>query len=229
MCGRYSFVASREKLQRNFAAVRVQGVMQACYNIAPTDAAYVITNTHPTELQRFGWGLVPSWATDPRSGTNLINARAEGISSKPSFRMPVRTKRCIVPADSFYEWQAGIAHGSKQPYRIVMRDASLLAFAAIWDEWIRPDGRAAHTFAIITTEANPDVAPLHDRMPVILHHDTDRAAWLATDTPLANVLALLRPLPSGLLRSYPVSPTLNRPDIDHAELHTEITLPPALF
>ena len=228
MCGRFSFVASKEKTQKQ-QGIKIIGVVQPNYNIAPMASAYVIASNKPTELQRFAWGLIPHWSGEqPQGGANLINARAEGIVSKPSFRIPIRQRRCIVLADSFYEWRN--MPKQKQPYRILLRDAAILPMAGIWDVWERPDRQLVYSFAIITTEANADIAMLHERMPVILPSLAAQKTWLSETTDLPTVLSLLQPLPDGLLRSYPVSVDLNHTgNAMPNNPHKEIELPPALF
>ena len=137
MCGRYSFAASKEKTQKQLG-IKVQGILQPNYNIAPTTMAYVIASDKPTEIQRMVWGLIPYWSGDIAvGGGNLINARAEGISAKSSFRMPIRQRRCLVLADSFYEWS--VYGKQKLPHRIMLKDAAIMPLAGIWDIWERPD------------------------------------------------------------------------------------------
>ena len=227
MCGRYSFVASKEKTQKQLG-IKIQGVLQPNYNISPTSMAYIVASNKPTEVQRFSWGLIPHWSGDkPQGGLNLINARAEGITSKPSFRIPIRQRRCLVLADSFYEWRQ---YGKqKLPYRIMPKDQSLMAMAGIWDVWERPDRQLVYTFAIITTDANADMSALHDRMPVILQGADLQRQWLAEDTDLSTVLGLLQPLPANLLRTYPISTEINSVTNTSIDLHKEIAEPPALF
>ena len=228
MCGRYSFAASKEKIQKQ-QGIKVQGVMQPNYNITPTTLAYVIANNSPHEFQRFQWGLIPHWtgAQAINSG-NHINARAEGIASKPSFRIPIRQRRCIVPADSFYEW--GMVGKQKQPYRILLQDNALMSLAGIWDVWERPDRQIVYSFAIITTEANAEMAEVHDRMPVILRSAESQKAWLDDSTDFNNILGLLQPLPKGALKMHPVSPSLNQVSTASSpDLHKEVALPPSLF
>jgi putative SOS response-associated peptidase YedK len=226
MCGRFSFVASKEKTQKQFG-IKIQGVLQPNYNIAPSQTAYIIANNDPSKIQRFVWGLIPSTTVDGRGGSNLINARAEGISSKASFRMPIRRRRCLVLADSFYEWRH-YGH-QKMPYRILLNDNSIITMAAVWDEWVRPDNQIVQSFSIITTEANQDIAPLHDRMPVILQTAEARNLWLQSTTELNEVIALLQPLPAGSLRMYPISPLINQVGSNLPELHKQIEEPPTLF
>ena len=229
MCGRYSFAASKEKIQKQ-QGIKIQGVMHPNYNVTPTTLAYVIASNSPTELQRFQWGLIPHWTgAQPINSSNLINARAEGIASKPSFRIPIRQRRCIVLADSFYEW-ANVGGKEKQPYRILLKDNAILPIAGIWDVWERPDRQIVYSFSVITTEANADIAPIHDRMPVILQSVDDQKAWLAENTELSAVLNLLQPLPNDLLRKYAVSAALNSVSVTSSpELHKEVAPPVGLF
>jgi putative SOS response-associated peptidase YedK len=220
MCGRYSFATSREKVNKHFG-LSIETELEKRYNIAPSQKAYVIMSENPKELQQLTWGLIPHWINDNAANSNLINARSEGISSKPSFRLPIRKKRCLVLADSFYEWKN---YGRKKlPHRIVAKESQLMVFAGIWDEW-----QGKKTFAIITTTPNEDMKRLHDRMPVILPNLETQQKWLS-DLPLKEVLELLKPMDDNTLRVYPVSDRLNKGEHDAADLWTEIKTPPSLF
>ena len=147
------------------------------YNIAPTQQVPVIRLRADAsrELSLLRWGLVPSWAQDPSIGQRMINARAETVASKPSYRAAFRRRRCLVPADGYYEWQK--AGRAKQPYYIRLRDEPLFAMAGLWEQWHDTGGELWETFAIITTEANQATRAIHDRMPVILSQQ-DYAQWL---------------------------------------------------
>jgi putative SOS response-associated peptidase YedK len=174
------------------------------YNLAPTAVVPVVLATSAGRVVTLHrWGLVPSWSKDPALGARLANARAETAADKPSFRAPFRRGRCIIPADGFYEWQARPG-GPKQPFCIRAADGSILAFAGLRDTWEGPDG-ALETCAILTTSANGLMAPIHDRMPVILA-PADYAAWLDPDGVPERLKAMLRPCPEGFLRVYPVGP-----------------------
>ncbi|MBK9335446.1 MAG: SOS response-associated peptidase [Lewinellaceae bacterium] len=186
----------------------------------------MVTNDAPGLLQTMEWGLVPHRSADGKNSGKLINARAEGIAEKPSFREPVQRRRCLVPADSFYEWRTEPG-GRKAPYRIFSKNGDLLLLAGIWDEWQHGNERKC-TFSIITTAANRDVATLHNRMPVILATAEMQQAWLAP-LPLNEVAPLLHPAPDGMLALYRVSEKLNRPGFDEPSLHTEAPEQPALF
>ena len=152
------------------------------------------------------WGLVPFWSKEPGGKRPLINARAEGIETKPSFRGPIRHRRCIVPASGFYEWRR---EGSgKQPYFVRPAAAEVFALAGIWDHWEGKQGEVIESVAIITTSANELMQPIHDRMPVILEEE-DVAEWIAPETKLEKALAMLKPCSSARMVVYPVSSLVN--------------------
>ncbi len=224
MCGRFSLATSRQKIKEQLG-VEHTDPLELSFNIAPTHRAYVLTNDQPHQLQQLNWGLVPYWSNDGKNSGKLINARSESISSKPSFRIPIRQRRCIVIADSFYEWRREAKQ--KIPYRILLKNENLLCFAGIWDRWT--DGQETlDSFSIITTQANEEVASLHNRMPVILPNADDRETWLS-DRPLEEHLSQLRPLPTGELEYYRISTQLNSPTNDSVELHQKVAEPPTLF
>jgi len=226
MCGRYSFAPKPKQLDAQLRDVQRPAELRISYHIAPTHQAYVIANDAPGKLQTMEWGLVPHWSTDGKNSGRLINARAEGIEEKPSFREPVRSRRCLVPADSFYEWRTEPG-GRKAPYRILPENGDLLFMAGIWDEWRHGDARK-RTFSIITTTPNYEIAGLHDRMPALLFSPEMQRAWLSP-LPLTDILALLHPAPDGTLTLYRVSDKLNRPGYDEADLHQEVPEQPLLF
>lgn len=165
------------------------------YNIAPTQRVAVARPTATgREIVGLQWGLVPAWAKARDLSAGLINARSETVSEKPSFRHAFRSRRCLVPADGFYEWKA--EGNVKQPYRMTLGNGGGFAFAAIWERWDRDAvGAPLETFAIVTTTANALLQPIHHRMPVILD-DADHDTWLDTSLPTADILALLRPFPA---------------------------------
>lgn len=226
MCGRYSLAPTPEQRKALEKRADVPPVLNIRFNIAPTQAAYVITNDQPNTLQSMTWGLVPHWSADGKNSGKLINARAEGIDEKPSFREPLRSRRCLVPADSFYEWRHAPG-GRKTPYRIMARNGELLYFAGLWDEWTR-DGETQHTFTIITTAPNHEMADLHNRMPLILTSREAQERWLST-LPSGETLAMLQPPTDGLLSMYRVSEKLNKTDYDAPDLHIALPETPTLF
>src|SRR5437667_6400831 len=178
MCGRYTLRVSPAELAEIF------GVLQAIewsprYNIAPTQmvAAVRAGQTSGRELALLRWGLIPSWADNPKIGSSLINARADTVATKPAFRTALKKRRCLIPADGFYEWQAIPGQKTKQPFLIGVRDAPVFAFAGLWEHWTAPDGQPLETCTIITTDANELMQPVHNRMPVILD-PSDYEHWL---------------------------------------------------
>ncbi|MEQ1744118.1 MAG: SOS response-associated peptidase [Saprospiraceae bacterium] len=219
MCGRYSFAPKPKQIEAQLRDVQRPAELRVSYNIAPTHLAYVVANEASRDLQIMEWGLVPYWNADGKNTGRLINARAEGIAEKPSFRTPVRTRRCLVPADSFYEWRTE-PRGRKAPYRIFLGNGDLLFMAGIWDEW-RQGTEQKRTFSIITTAPNREMATLHDRMPALLPSPELQQAWLS-DLPIEEALALLRPAPDGVLALYRVSEKLNKPGWNSEELHREV-------
>jgi putative SOS response-associated peptidase YedK len=216
MCGRYTQTASVKELRERFGVADDAPLeLKPRYNIAPTQEAPVIVDDDGRKLALYRWGLIPSWAKDPALGHKLINARAETVAEKPSFRKPFQARRCLVPADGFYEWRR-IIGGGKVPTRIVLPARETFAMAGLWDSWKGPDGKEVRTFAILTTEANAAMRPVHDRMPVILTRQGE-SAWLSLQTPAPVVEALLKPW-SGELETYAVSPLVNSPRNDAPEL-----------
>jgi len=222
MCGRYSIVIDEAKLRAQFSRELSlpEGGMSKNYNVAPTQNGLVITSAEPDAVAAFRWGLVPFWAKDLKIGARMINARSEGIEDKPSFRKPIRERRCLVLADSFYEWQR--REDGKQPYRIQPADGSLLVMAGIWEQW-RPKGEKdaapVFTYAIITGAPNTEMTPIHDRMPMLLTNEDQQATWLNRDAELTDVLGLLKTPPDGVLEYYPVSPLVGNVRNNGPELH----------
>jgi len=216
MCGRYSLTLPPEAVRQWFA-YRGHPNVPARYNIAPTQEVPIIRSTAAEpEMVIARWGLVPSWAKE--IGTKpLINARAEDIENRPSFRAAFHERRCLVPADGFYEWQIAGA-GPKIPYRICRPDRSLFAMAGIYELWREPATKHwLISFAILTTGANKLLAPIHDRMPVILD-DADRVAWIAPGAAAADLKRLLRPAAEGTLTAYAISKRVNQVANDDAAI-----------
>jgi putative SOS response-associated peptidase YedK len=223
MCGRFSFVTDKPKIKKALPKVKIEGDLRTSFNIAPTQQAYVITNNEPNNLQPMYWGLVPSWAKEGKPNGALINARIETILEKPSFREPFLYHRCLVPADSFYEWRN--EGGVKKPFRITKADEELMFFAGIHSVW----KTMLTTFSIITTEPNAEMAEIHTRMPVILKTTEERAAWLSDETPEATLLYMCQKPPNGLLKMYRVSEKLNSVKYDGVDLHRAVPEDLTLF
>jgi putative SOS response-associated peptidase YedK len=222
MCGRYLLKAPADALRRAFGFVEQPNLMPR-YNIAPTQDAPVIRERREPKgertLQLLRWGLIPWFADDMKGGAKLINARAESIATKASFREAFRKRRCLVPADGFYEWRS---EGKvKQPYLIQRRDREPFAFAGLWERWVPksqpPEPPYIDSFTIATTQANALLKPLHDRMPVILAPE-DYARWLDRGSSEADLKALLHPAAEDLLAYVAVSPRVNAAAPDDAGL-----------
>jgi putative SOS response-associated peptidase YedK len=217
MCGRYTITETPQKLAERFRADLFEGTFPPHYNAAPTQLLPVIiqddAGTRRVVLMR--WGLIPSWADDAAIGNRMINARAETLSSKPSFREAFKKRRCLVPADGFYEWQK--LKGRKTPVRVTPQARRIFAFAGLWERWKGPDGDEVLSFTIVTTEANVSVRPLHDRMPLVIEKEREDR-WLDPKTPIAELNAMLqRPVAEPLdLRN--ASPRVNSPSNDDPSL-----------
>ena len=212
MCGRYSLTKPIKTLKEHFQAIAVEMDHDRRYNIAPSQSVpIVLTGNEGRELHAMRWGLIPSWAKDAAIGNRLINARAETVHEKPSFRSSLKKKRCLVPADGFYEWQA--REQGKFPQYIRMRSGELFAFAGLWSEWDSGQ-EIMQTFTIITTAANRDIESIHHRMPVILM-PTDYDRWLSPSS--EEYQSLLKPLKEGLLDHYEITKTVNSPKNDSEE------------
>lgn len=227
MCGRYSFASSKEKVEKQLG-IKVSETLTANYNIAPTQKAYILTNQLPDTLQEYQWGLIPYWAKNAKASSNLINARAEGIASKPSFRIPIRKRRCLVIADGFYEWRKAGTGMASTPYRIIMHNGAILVFAGIWDIWKNEQGEDIHSFAILTTRPNAEMSAVHNRMPVILPNRELQNRWL-NEKDLLESLALLQPLEDEMLRIFPVSYNVNSVEANSPDLYKAVEPPPTLF
>jgi putative SOS response-associated peptidase YedK len=209
MCGRYAQRTDARKLAKEFKVAEVPPV-EPRYNIAPTQEVFAVNETGDgREMRFFKWGLVPSWAKDTSMGARLINARSETVTEKPAFRQAFKQRRCIIPADGFYEWQR--AEGRKQPFFFRMRDERPFGFAGLWERWEGESGEVLNSCAILTTGANEVLRPVHDRMPVILHPD-DYELWLCGSArELDLVKEMLRPYPATEMVGYPVGSGVNSP------------------
>jgi len=215
MCGRYSITVAPEALAARFDTPVPEELAQPRYNAAPTQQLPVVLDDGTRHMALLRWGLVPRWAKDESIGNRLINARAESIEEKPSFRDAFSRRRCLVLADGFFEWQR--AASGKQPFRFTLASGEPFALAGLWERWRRPDGNELRTFTIITTSANELVAPAHDRMPVMLLPEHE-ALWLDQKAGPGVWRDLLRPYPPDRMQAYPVSPAVNSPAHDGPEV-----------
>ena len=207
MCGRYALHTALEVIARQFAVADYRvfaGRPGPGYNLAPTQLLPVcLVEDGARRLRELRWGLVPGWARDETIGARLINARAETVATRPAFRSAYRRRRCVVPADGFYEWQK--TSSGKQPWYVQRADRMPMAMAGLWEQWRRPDGDLLLTFTIVTTEANDALADVHGRMPVLLD-EAGIAAWLS---PGADPATHLVPWPAEETLAYPVSRRVN--------------------
>ena len=217
MCGRFTLRASPEAVADEFGLDEVPE-LSARHNIAPGREIATIRAGGAGAARicaMHSWGLVPGWAKDPAIGQRMINARAETVAEKPAFRSAFRRRRCLIPADGFYEWASGPA--PKQPYHIAREDGALFGFAGLWELWQARDGREITSCTIVTTRANATLQRVHDRMPVILD-PADYAAWLDPEHgDPQRLLALLAPCPEEWLRLQTVGLRVNDPRNDDAE------------
>lgn len=205
MCGRYTLTVTIDELMVRYMIGDTTIVFhRPKYNIAPSqNVIAVINDGERNRLGELKWGLIPPWADSPRVGFSMINARAETAADKPAFRTALRRKRCLIPADGFYEWKATV--GGKQPMRIVLKGRGLFSMAGLYETWQSPDGEKISSCTILTTEPNSLMAPIHDRMPVILRPE-DEALWLnRTVQEPADLNRLLVPYRASELEAYPVS------------------------
>lgn len=215
MCGRFTLFSSPEQLAETFDLPEAP-ILAPRFNIAPTQPVGIVRKDPATQGRVWAlthWGLIPSWSKDPSMGARMINARAESVPEKPAFRAAFKRRRCIVPASGFYEWKQ--VEKGKEPFFILPADDGLFALAGLWEIWTGPDGGEVQSCTILTTEANDLMAPIHNRMPVILQEE-DWAAWLGSgsdDPPayLAKLQHLLRPYDGKKMKLRGVSTYVNSP------------------
>jgi len=214
VCGRFSlFDLLSVAVRYN---INLPGWVKPRYNIAPSQHILAIVKDKGSfRPVRFQWGLIPFWAKEVAPASLLINARAETVDKKPAFKQSFRRKRCLIPADGFYEWRK---EGSqKKPYRIKLKNDGLFAFAGLWEKWVTPQGKVIYSCAIITTAANELVKPVHDRMPAILAGE-EQEAWLEAAAVVSDLKKLLKPYPAELMSSYEISATVNSTKNDGPEI-----------
>ena len=207
MCGRYSQTADLEELAGRFEFDGDWDAFERRYNIAPTQEVLTVVGSESRRAGFMRWGLIPHWAKDPKIGSRMINARAETVAEKPSFRNALRRRRCLVLADGFYEWRR--VGKTKTPMRIVLRSGEPFAFAGLWETWRDPEGTVIPSCTIITTTPNDLLKPIHNRMPVILPKEVEDF-WLddSVDDPTA-LTSVLTSYPDDEMESYEVSSLVN--------------------
>ncbi|MCE9590553.1 MAG: SOS response-associated peptidase [Planctomycetes bacterium] len=215
MCGRYTLHSTARRIANAFKLAIDPTFFMPRYNIAPSQPILAVRQRDGRrEAAMLRWGLVPSWADDPAIGNRMINAKAETVADKPAFREAFNARRCLIPADGFYEW-AKIDARHKQPMLIRRRDGEPMALAGLWERWVSDGEDALETCVIITTEPNAVMRPIHDRMPAIIE-TADVDDWLDPATPRATLERLLMPLADDRLEAHPVSTRVNSPAFDDA-------------
>lgn len=225
MCGRSSLTKTEKEIEQRFHATFYSEELERYnplpnYNVAPTHYHPVITNQDLDHIHLYKWGLIPFWSKDSKSGYKMINARLETLEEKPSFRQLVKTRRCLVPMDGFYEWKRD--EGQKLPFRITAADQDIFTAAGLWEIWKDPEGKEIRSFTIITLQANEKVTPIHDRMPAMLLREQEQL-WISNDIPTHELLQMLLPYPADLTRIYRVSEKVNNVRENNPELILEVT------
>jgi putative SOS response-associated peptidase YedK len=217
MCGRFALYSDPFTLARRFEAEALSD-LRPRYNVAPSQIIPIVREEGEKRCFALArWGLIPHWAKDMKIGYSMINARAETMASKPAFRNAFKHRRCLVPADGFYEWQVIPDSKIKQPWFIVLEDRQPMAFAGLWEKWRSPEGDDVESYSIIVTDANELTRPIHDRMPVILAPE-NWGAWFETEAKDAECLQnLLKPYPPEGMKAWPVNTTVNSPRNDSVE------------
>ena len=216
MCGRYTITVKEEILIQRFKVKEYQGEYFPRFNVAPSqnNPVVLINEKNSRVILPMKWGLIPSWAKEEAIGSKMINARIETVIEKPSFRTAFSKRRCLVPADGYFEWRKNNKPGKKQPFRIVLKSRELFAFAGLWDLWKNPEGETIHSYTIITTEADDLVRKIHPRMPVILRLENENI-WIDPNLhDLNTLMKVLTPYPADLTEMYEVSSLVGNPGVD---------------
>jgi putative SOS response-associated peptidase YedK len=220
MCGRYTITVEEEMLFARFKVKEYGGQYSPRYNVAPTqnNPVVLVNEENKRIMTQMRWGLIPFWSKEESIGNKMINARIETINQKPSFKTAFMKRRCLVPADGYYEWKKLRTSGKRPPFRIVLKSRELFVFAGLWDAWKNEEGDIISSYTIITTEADDLVGQIHPRMPIILRPENEDK-WIDPNTrDLKTLMGLLKPHPSDLMEMYEVSPIVGRANIDMAEL-----------
>ena len=217
MCGRCTLTVNPAEAEEEFEGISFPVKFAPRYNIAPTQPVLAIPNDGKNAADFFLWGLIPSWSKDPAIGNRLINARGETLAEKPAFRGSYKYKRCLIPADGFYEWKTQPGTKTKTPHFIHLKTGKTFAFAGLWDEWLAADGSPIRSCTIVTTSPNELMSSIHNRMPVILQ-SKDYEEWIdAAPRSPDSLKHLIKGFPAELMQAYPVSTLVNSPANDRAE------------
>lgn len=215
MCGRFTLTSPGDQIQELFEVKQLPN-LEPHYNVAPTDPVLAVRldddDARSAEMMR--WGLIPFWADDPKIGARMINARSETVHEKPAFRDAFKSRRCLIAADGFLEWKK--MQGRKQPFHFTLSEGGPFGFAGLWERWRDEDGEWLISCTILTTDANELIAPLHDRMPVLVHPE-DHELWLDTRATHDDLEDLFEPFPSDEMSGYPVSTRVNSVKNDDPE------------
>jgi len=217
MCGRYTLTVDPAELMDRFDLKETEISTGPRFNVAPSQQVAVVYNESPQKLSAARWGLIPFWSKDAEIGNRMINARAETLGEKPAFRNLLKKRRCLVLADSFYEWRKN-DDGTKTPIRLMLASGEPFAFAGLWDSWKDPEGNAIRTCTVITTEPNILAAEVHNRMPVILSRTAEKDWLTAGPDELPYLQSLLTAYPADQMKIYPVSSKVNSPKNDEPAL-----------
>lgn len=217
MCGRYHVTKLKEEIEKMFGAEVEDDEELQTYNAAPSQNLPLVASNKPAKIQRFKWGLIPSWSKEEAIGFKMINARIETLKEKPSFKSLVDEKRCAVITDGYYEWQK-LDNTNKQPWRICKKDKSLFAYAGLWTSWKNPENKIINSFTIITTEPHQTLAQIHNRMPVMINPDAVNA-WLMNEIQLEQLQREM--ISSKDLIHYPVSKAVGNTRNNSPELLKE--------
>lgn len=221
MCGRYTLITDIQELEERFSFKGADLSMLPNFNVAPTQNVLTVTHNDENQAQLMRWGLIPSWAKDAKIGNRMINARSETLTERPSYRTAFQRRRCLVIADSFYEWQK--VGSGKRPMRIALQSGEPFAFAGLWESWNDPEGDQVLSCTIITTSANSLLEPIHERMPVILAPDAEQI-WIDSSIEDTAMLSeLLTPYSPGEMEAYEVSTLVNSVANNEPELIAPIT------
>lgn len=220
MCGRSSLTKTEKEIEARFNATFYSDELERYnplpnYNMAPSHMCPVITNNDPEHLRLYRWGLVPHWAKNEKIGFKMINARKETLLEKPAFKTAVKQRRCIIPLDGFYEWKKD--GKSKIPYRIITTDKQIFSVAGLWEKWTNDKAEDLYTFTIITQGPNELMESIHDRMPAILTEDQEQL-WLSDDLSPRDLIDMIEPYPSELMKAYKVSTDVGNVKNNNPEL-----------